>query len=89
MILQIDKTKDVPEGVPTVMKSDFIDNVVRTKHVERGVEVHLEDGTVLSLEHDMSGRLAFYNYLADYSEYSIDQVYLLNDEGKTLKKLFD
>lgn len=88
MILQIDKTQDVPKGVPTTLKSDYIDNVIRTTHVERGVKVHLADGTVLSLEYDMGGKLAFYNYLTDYNDYSISQVYLLNNEGKTLKKLF-
>lgn len=89
MILQIDKAQDVPEGVPTTTKSDFIDNVVRMTHVERGVEVHLADGTILSLGYDSGGRLAFYNYLTDYSEYSISQVWLLNNEGKTLGKLFN
>ena len=87
MILQIDKAQDVPEGVPTATKSDFIDNVVRTTYVERGVEVHLADGTILILGYDSGGRLAFYNYITDYIEYSISQVWLLNDEGKTLRKL--
>ncbi len=87
MILQVDKTKDVPEGVPTVLKSDFIDNVVRTTHTERGVKLHLVNDVVLTLEKDMGGRVVLYNYLEDYMGYSISQAWLLNDAGKTLKRL--
>ena len=88
MILQIDKTKDVPEGNPTVLKSDFIDNVSRTTHTDRGIKLFLVDGTVLTLERDMGNRIALYNYLDDYEGYTICQAWILNDTGKTLKKVF-
>lgn len=88
MILQIDKTKDVPEGEITVLKSDFIEGVKRTLSTERGVQLYLADDVVLTLERDMGGRFALYNYLDDYNDYTIGQAWLLNDQGKTLKRLF-
>lgn len=88
MILQIDKTKDVPEGEITVLKSDFIEGVKRTLSTERGVQLYLADDVVLTLERDMGGRFALYNYLDDYNGYTIGQAWLLNDQGKTLKRLF-
>ena len=87
MILKIDKTKDVPDGVPTVMKSDFIEGITRTLSTERGVKLYLADDVVLTLERDMGGRFALYNYLDDYNNYTIGQAWLLNDQGKTLKRL--
>lgn len=87
MILKIDKTKDVPDGVPTVMKSDFIGGITRTLSTERGVKLYLTDDVVLTLERDMGGRFALYNYLDDYMGYTISQAWLLNDQGKTLKRL--
>lgn len=87
MILKIDKTKDVPDGVPTVMKSDFIGGITRTLNTERGVKLYLADDVVLTLERDMGGRFALYNYLDDYMGYTISQAWLLNDQGKTLKRL--
>lgn len=87
MILQIDKVKEEKENIPVVLKSDYIDNVVRTTHTDRGVKLSLADDTVLTLEKDMGGRIALYNYLSDYEGYKICQAYLLNDEGKTLRKL--
>lgn len=87
MILQIDKTKDVPEGEITVLKSDFIEGVRRTLDTEGGVKLYLTDDVVLTLERDMGGKLALYNYLDDYSGYTIGQAWLLNDQGKTLRKL--
>ncbi|UYE92558.1 hypothetical protein H1_138 [Efunavirus H1] len=88
MILQIDKTKDVPEGEITVLKSDFIEGIKRTLSTERGVQLYLADDVVLTLERDMGGRFALYNYLDDYNGYTIGQAWLLNDQGKTLKRLF-
>lgn len=88
MILQIDKTKDVPEGELTVLKSDFIEGIKRTLSTERGVQLYLADDVVLTLERDMGGRFALYNYLDDYNGYTIEQAWLLNDQGKTLKRLF-
>lgn len=87
MILKIDKTKDVPDGVPTVMKSDFIGGITRTLSTERGVKLYLADDVVLTLERDMGGRFALYNYLDDYMGYTISQAWLLNDQGQTLKQL--
>ena len=86
MILQIDKTKDVPEGEITVLKSDFIEGIKRTLSTERGVQLYLADDVVLTLERDMGGRFALYNYLDDYNGYTIGQAWLLNDQGKTLKR---
>lgn len=86
MILQIDKTKDVPEGEITVLQSDFIEGVKRTLGTERGIQLYLTDGVVLTLERDMGGRFTLYNYLDDYSGYTIGQAWLLNDQGKTLKR---
>lgn len=88
MILQIDKTKDVPEDEITVLKSDFIEGIKRTLSTERGVQLYLADDVVLTLERDMGGRFALYNYLDDYNGYTISQALLLNDQGKTLKRLF-
>jgi len=88
MILQIDKTKDVPEGEITDIKFDFIEGIKRTLSTERGVQLYLADDVILTLERDMGGRFALYNYLDDYSGYTIDQAWLLNDQGKTLKRLF-
>lgn len=88
MILQIDKTKDVPEGEITDLKSDFIEGIKRTLSTERGVQLYLADDVVLTLERDMGGRFALYNYLNDYNGYTISQAWLLNDQGKTLKRLF-
>lgn len=88
MILQIDKTKDVPEGEITVLKSDFIEGIKRTLSTERGVQLYLADDVVLTLERDMGGKFALYNYLDDYNGYTIGQAWLLNDQGKTLKRLF-
>lgn len=87
MILKIDKMKDVPDGVPTVMKSDFIGGITRTLSTERGVKLYLADDVVLTLERDMGGRFALYNYLDDYMGYTISQAWLLNDQGQTLKQL--
>lgn len=88
MILQIDKTKDVPEGEITVLQSDFIEGVKRTLSTERGIQLYLADDVVLTLERDMGSRFALYNYLDDYNGYTIGQAWLLNDQGKTLKRLF-
>lgn len=88
MILQIDKTKDVPEGELTVLKSDFIEGIKRTLSIERGFQLYLADDVVLTLERDMGSRFALYNYLDDYNGYTIKQAWLLNDQGKTLKRLF-
>ena len=87
MILQIDKTKDVPEGEITAIKSDFIEGITRTLSTERGFRLYLTDDVALTLERDMGGNLTLYNYLDVYSGYTIDQAWLLNDQGKTLRKL--
>lgn len=87
MILQIDKTKDVPDGEITVLQSDFIEGITRTLSTERGFKLYLTDDVVLTLERDMGGRFALYNYLDDYNNYTIGQAWLLNDQGKTLKRL--
>lgn len=87
MILKIDKTKDVPDGEITVLQSDFIEGITRTLSTERGVKLYLTDDVVLTLERDMGGRFALYNYLDDYMGYTIIQAWLLNDQGKTLKRL--
>lgn len=87
MILQIDKTKDVPDGEITVLQSDFIEGITRTLSTERGVKLYLTDDVVLTLERDTGCKIALYNYLDDYSGYTIGQALLLNDQGKTLRKL--
>ncbi|WZP35347.1 hypothetical protein [Enterococcus phage vB_Efs25_KEN11] len=87
MILQVDKTKNVPKGAPTVLQSDFIEDVVRTTYVDGGVKLHLSDGTVITLENDSAGNMTLYNYLDEYKDYTIVQAWLLNKDGKTLKRL--
>ena len=87
MILQIDKTKDVPEGEITAIKSDFIEGITRTLSTERGFRLYLTDDVALTLEKDMGGSFVLYDYFNGYSGYTIDKAWLLNNEGKTLKQL--
>ncbi len=87
MILQIDKVRIVPKGVPTEVQSDYIENVSRTVKTQKGVLLYLGDGTNFSVERDALGRLGCYDYKDDYDSYVIEKVWLLNNQGKTLKQL--
>lgn len=85
MLLQIDK---ILKGKEEVVRTDIIEGVKRTNYCEDFLMVELNDGDVKTFakgEIDNS-------FDADVSEefkssYIISQVWLLNDEGKTLRKL--
>lgn len=85
MLLQIDK---VLESKKEVVRTDIIEGVKRTNYCEDFLMVELNDGDIKTFakgEIDNS-------FNPDVSEefkssYIINRVWLLNDEGKTLRKL--
>lgn len=85
MLLQIDK---VLESKKKVVRTDIIEGVKRTNYCEDFLMVELNDGDIKTFakgEIDNS-------FNPDVSEefkssYIINRVWLLNDEGKTLRKL--
>lgn len=85
MLLQIDK---VLESKKEMVRTDIIEGVKRTNYCEDFLMVELNDGDIKTFakgEIDNS-------FNPDVSEefkssYIINRVWLLNDEGKTLRKL--
>ena len=89
MLLQIDKflKSDVGEGKEAVLRTDIIEGVKRTNRIDGFLMVHFHDDSVYSFsinEKDSSFTIDTSEKLKDYL---ISQVWLLNDEGKTLRKL--
>lgn len=89
MLLQIDKflKADIGEGKEATLRTDIADGVKRTNCCEDFVMVEFNDGKVRSFA---KGEID-YSFDADvaeeFKEYVISQVWLLNDDGKTLRQL--
>ncbi|MFR5222520.1 MAG: hypothetical protein ACLTE9_19225 [Thomasclavelia ramosa] len=87
MLLQIDKTERVEHDVPVVLETDYISGVKRTVKAGKNIKVILPDNEVITIRIDAGRDIVLEQLENDYFGYKILTVYLLNDEGKTLRKL--
>lgn len=86
MLLQIDKFLK-KEGSPKVMRTDIIGEVTRTNQMEDFVMVRFKDGSVVSFSSKTKDNSFKIDCSLEMHEYLVSQVWLLNDEGKTIRKL--
>ncbi|MFU0786984.1 MULTISPECIES: hypothetical protein [Enterococcus] len=89
MLLQIDKflKSDVGTDKEAVLRTDIIEGVNRTNRCEGFLMVHFNDGTVHSFSIDEEDNSFNLDTAEEFKGYLISQVWLLNNEGKTLRKL--
>lgn len=89
MLLQIDKVlkSDDEKGKEATTRTDIIEGVKRTNSCEGFLMVHFYDGTVHSFSIDEKDRSFNIDTSEEFKNYLISQVWLLNNEGKTLRKL--
>ena len=99
MILQVDKVRKVAKGDITKQTTDYIDGVARTFTSLNEVTAVMRDGSEITLSmgydndpnishsegEDLIIKLAPLESF--YIGYYITKVWLLNDEGKTLRSL--
>ena len=83
MILQINK---VLERTDT-LREDMIGDVKRTNTVDGFVMVELSNGDVLTLSKDSEDVSFDLDVSPEFKAYIVKDVWLLNDQGKTLRKL--
>lgn len=89
MLLQIDKflKSDVGEGKEAVLRIDIIEGVKRTNRIDGFLMVHFHDDSVYSFSINEKDSSFNIDTSEEFKDYLISQVWLLNDEGKTLRKL--
>ena len=87
MLLQIDKVlkKEIGTNGEAHLRSDIIEGVKRTCYSEGFVQVHFRDGTCDS--YTIGGKEKIDNVAEEWNDYKTTGLWLLNDEGKTLRKL--
>lgn len=86
MILQINK-RLVQEGSPTQNRTDYLDGVVRANSLGSYVMVETAGDEVFSLAFGEKDQSFTVDAAQEMHEYTITQVWLLNDSGKTLARL--
>lgn len=87
MLLQINNTaKEVPEGEPYHVLVDYVEGITHTKQCVNGTKCFKKDGSEIILVPKNKYEVEIKN-LDFYEGFKIHAVYLLNDEGKTLRKL--
>lgn len=87
MILQIDNVaKELPEGEKYHLMVDYVEAITHTKQFTNGIKCFKKDGTqiIVVRKNDFEVEVENLDY---YEGFKIQAVYLLNDEGKTLRKL--
>lgn len=89
MLLQIDKVlkSDIGEGKTATLRTDIVAEVKRTNHCENFVMVEFNDGNVKSFASGEVDTSFDADVAEEFKEYVISQVWLLNDDGKTLRQL--
>lgn len=87
MLLQIDKVlkKEIGNGKTAILRTDIIEGVKRTCVAEKFVQVHFRNGEVKSYANGEKDEIE--DVAEEWNEYKISAIWLLNDEGKTLRKL--
>lgn len=87
MLLQITKVLKKEIGKDKVAKPriDIVEGVKRTQHFENFVQVHLHDGS--SLYYDRNSLAEVDNVKDTGDPYKNSEIWLLNDEGKTIRKI--
>lgn len=87
MILQIDNVvKELREGEPVNGLVDYVNGITHTKAFSDGIKCFKKDGTEILIIRKNQFEVEVEN-LDHYDGFKIYAVYLLNDEGKTLRKL--
>jgi hypothetical protein len=84
MLLQIDKFLEGKEGA---LRTDIIDGVKRINHCENFVMVEFNDGRAQSFAGGEIDHSFDIDVSKEFKEYIISQIWLLNDNGKTLRQL--
>ncbi|MGV2809898.1 hypothetical protein [Enterococcus faecalis] len=87
MLLQIDNIqKEFVEGKPARVLVDYVEGITHTKGFSDGIKCFKKDGTEILVIRKNAFEVEVEN-LDYYDGFKIHAVYLLNDEGKTLRKL--
>ena len=87
MLLQISKVaKELPEGEPYHVLVDYVEGITHTKQFTDGIKCFKKDGTQILVVRKNQFEVEIEN-IDNYDEFKVHAVYLLNDEGKTLRKL--
>lgn len=87
MLLQINKVvKELPEGEPCRPLVDYVEGITHTQQFTDGIKCFKKDGTQILVLQNNQFEVEVEN-LDNYECFKIYGVYLLNDEGKTLRKL--
>ncbi len=87
MLLQIDNVvKELPEGEPCNLLVDYVEGITHTKQFTNGIKCFKKDGTEIVVIRKNAFEVEIEN-LDNYEGFKVHAVYLLNDEGKTLRKL--
>lgn len=87
MLLQIDNiAKELPEGKGAHVLVDYVEGITHTKQFTDGIRCFKKDGTEILVMRKTPFEVEIEN-LDYYDGFKVHAVYLLNDEGKTLRKL--
>ena len=87
MLLQINKVvKELPEGEPCPALVDHVDGITHSQQFTDGIKCFKKDGTQILVVRKNTFEIEIEN-LDNYEGFKVYAVYLLNDEGKTLRKL--
>lgn len=87
MLLQISKTaKDLPKGEAAHVLVDYVEGITHTQQSTDAIKCFKKDGTQIRVLRTNEFEVEVEN-LDNYDGFNIHAVYLLNDEGKTLRKL--
>nr|DAH82302.1 MAG TPA: hypothetical protein [Caudoviricetes sp.] len=87
MLLQIDNIqKEFTEGKAPHVLVDYVEGITHTKGFSDGIKCFKKDGTEILIMRKTPFEVEVEN-LDYYDGFKIHAVYLLNDEGKTLRKL--
>lgn len=87
MLLQIDKlAKELPEGEPYHVLVDYVEGITHSQQFTNGIKCFKKDGTQILVVRKNKFEIEIEN-LDNYEGFKVHAVYLLNDEGKTLRKL--
>lgn len=87
MLLQINKVvKELTEGEPCRPLVDYVEGITHTQQFTDAIKCFKKDGTQILVIQNNQLEVEVEN-LDNYEGFKIYGVYLLNDEGKTLRKL--